>query len=495
VRLERALYATLIIHALAMVAMAALLLPGMPGGGQLDPAVRVQYIAAHPWLWRLGWLPWQLTALSDLVLAVALLRTPWIPRLPAVVTAALTAIAVVPDQLGQLSWITQGVALAQRDPAAYLAYEPGIFRQIGAWATILYTLGAVGWTWCFAAGRTWSRALTVLSILLWPLFMVVSVGPLVGLAPKLVAAGNAIGFVALELWLALVIEQVLRRKQPATPHGQWAPWRHPRLRWLDPLAESRFLHAAGGLLPSVSLRSDIRDVVYVNYIVEAERLLPLVPPGLELERLGPDGKLAVFSFLTFRHGGFGPGLLGGLRRLLPSPLQSNWRIHVRHPGRGLRGVHFLGTAITATPQALLARWLVHGVPMHVLADAELARDGDEVRLRLEPGRGSAPDALASLRPAATPVDGPWRACFTTWRDLLAYVVPQDRVLVTGPDRAELCRLEIDLGIPLEACEPLEGTVVSRAADAITGGARPFSFRVPSVSFWFREARWESAGAG
>src|SRR5687768_15529832 len=112
-----------------MVSMAALLLPEMPGGGVGD-AERIQYVAGHPWLWRLDWFPWQLTALSDLVLAAALLRTPWIPRLPAVVTALLTVAGVIPDQLGQLSWITEGVALAQQDPAAYLAYERDTFIQI-----------------------------------------------------------------------------------------------------------------------------------------------------------------------------------------------------------------------------------------------------------------------------------------------------------------------------------------------------------------------------
>jgi hypothetical protein len=475
-----------VLHTLAMISMAALLLPGMPGGGIADPA-RIQYIATHPWLWRLGWLPWQLTALSDLVLAVALLRTPWIPRVPAVVTALLTVAAVIPDQLGQFSWVTKGLALAAQDPATYLAYERHIFLWIAAWATVLYTIAAVGWTWCFAAARTWNRSLTVLSVILWPLFLVVAVGPLVGIAPALVAAGNAVGFVGLLLWLALVIEAVLRRTRPETAHGQWARWRHPRLRWLDPLGESRFLRAVGSLLPSVSLRSDIRDVIYVNYLVDAERLLPLVPPGLELDRVGPGGRLAVFTFLSYRHGGFGPGLLGRLRRFLPSPVQTNWRIHVRHTGLNLRGVHFLGVGITATPQALLARWLVEGVPMHVLAGAEVGARGDGFALRLDPGRGSAPDARADLRPTPPPTDGPWRAAFPTWRELLAYVVPQDRVLVTDGPRT--CRLEIDLGIPLESCQPLEGDVVSEAARTIAGDARAFCFRVPEVSFLFREARW------
>jgi len=46
------------------------------------------------------------------------------------------------------------------------------------------------------------------------------------------------------------------------------------------------------------------------------------------------------------------------------------------------------------------------------------------------------------------------------------------------------RQEIRLQIPIEACQPLEGSVASRAAAAIVGDAEPFCFRVAKVSFRF-----------
>src|SRR4051794_16955758 len=88
--LERALLFTFVAHAAGMLAMAALLLPGMPGGPSADLAARAAYVAGHPCLWRLGWLGWQVTALSDLLLGVALLVTPWVRKYAAVVTLALT---------------------------------------------------------------------------------------------------------------------------------------------------------------------------------------------------------------------------------------------------------------------------------------------------------------------------------------------------------------------------------------------------------------------
>jgi len=110
--LERALLFTIVIHAVAMVSMALLLLPAQPGANP-DAASRIAYVANHPWMWRLGWFPWQLTALSDLLVAAALVRTPWIPRAPAWISLVLSIIAVTIEQPGEIRWMTEGVDLAR----------------------------------------------------------------------------------------------------------------------------------------------------------------------------------------------------------------------------------------------------------------------------------------------------------------------------------------------------------------------------------------------
>lgn len=495
--LERAFLLTFVAHGLAMLAMALLLLPGIPGGGVRDDAARIAYIAAHPWLWRLGWLPWQLTALSDLFLAYALLRTPWVPRLPARFTALVTVAAVIPDQAGQLAWITRGIALARAgDPARYLAFEARIFGWIAAWAAILYAIGAIGWSWSLIGARTWRPWLTPYSIALWGLFLLLGLGPLLPAAwrpaPEIVGAGNALGFLLMLGWFAAVTELVLRRRRPDEAHGRYAPWHHPRPplgRLLDPLASSRLVRTLCEALPDVAFRSDIGDVIYVNYLVEAARLEPLVPPGLALQRLGPGGRHAFFTFLSYRHGHFGPALLGPLRRLLPSPVQTNWRIHVRDPRSGHLGIYFVTNAIDSTIHALAARMLSEGMPMHALRRGRVGPTGEGTyRLLLDPGGGSAPDAEATLRPAGSiPATGPWSPCFASYEAMLAYCVPQDRAMSAQPWYGRTTRQEIDLGIPLAACEPLVGPVRSRAAAAIVGAAEPFCFRVARVDFLFARA--------
>ncbi len=233
------------------------------------------------------------------------------------------------------------------------------------------------------------------------------------------------------------------------------------------------------------MKSDITDVLYVNYLVPAERAAELVPPGLALQRLGADGKYALFTFLTYKHGRFGFAFLGPLRRLCPSPIQSAWRIHVENPATGHRGIYFLSNAITSTVMALVARLTTEGMPMHRLARAELTRTDDRLRLVLDPGDGSAPDAEIDVTRTSEPkLDGAWAECFASYREFLAYCVPQDRALSSQPLDSRVSRHEIDLGIPLESCVPYAGSVRSRAAKAIAGDAEPMCFHVPGVAFTF-----------
>jgi hypothetical protein len=257
-------------------------------------------------------------------------------------------------------------------------------------------------------------------------------------------------------------------------------------RIFDFLGASHFVRAFGERMPVIGFASDITDVVYVNYLVEADRLAPLVAHRLELQRLGPDGRYALFTFLTYRHGHFGPTIFGPLRRLLPSPVQSNWRIYVSDPRTQMRGVYFVTACISRTPHALAARILSEGMPMHVPQNADVRRDTDgTMHVLIDPRSGSAPDVRATLLPTSDrTLPPPWNECFADYHDFLAYCVPQDRALTCQSWYGQVTRQEISLGIPLDACEPMVGQVESHAARQIVGDAEPICFRVAKVSFRF-----------
>jgi hypothetical protein len=502
--LERALLFTFAAHGVGMLGMVLLQLPGMPGGPQPELALRAAYVATHPWLWRLGWLGWQFTALSDLLLAIALVATPWIRKTPALLTLACTLFAIGPDQYGQFRWTWYGVSLARSAVASgsyeqYGAFETHIFRLIAAYGTVGYLLAAIGWTWCFASAGVWSRRMTWLSVATWGVFALATAALFAQmLHPSrplavFVSVGNAVAFVLLMLWLAAVTERVLRRARPTTAFGHLAPWKYPEAGLFplafNYLANSRLVRAFFERLPASGMLSDITDVVYVNYLVPADRLAALLPPELELQRLGPDGAYAMFTHLTYKHGHFGmrcfPAALR--RRCWPSPVQSNWRLYVTEPRSGLTGVYFLTTAITSTPHALAARLLSEGVPMHVPESAFVRWElNGSILLSIDPGRGTAPDLAAELTPMhLTILPGAWAECFGSWRDMLAYCVPQDRALASQRWYGRITRQEIELGIPLDACRPLRGKIYSRAAKAIVGddaANEPLCFYVDHVAF-------------
>jgi hypothetical protein len=216
---ERSLFWVLAInfvaHGLALLSMVALLLPMLPGGTAHSDAERVIAIASHPWRFRLGWFPWQLCAAADLWMAIAMFRVPAFPRVARWLVLLFTIAAVIPDQWGQAVWITRGVELAQTAPAAYLDFERETFPITAAWGALFYTCAAIGWTWCFIAARHWSRVLSVLSVTLWSTMIVAVVSPIVPMSIRpsssFVSTMNGIGFLQLQVWLALVTERVWRK--------------------------------------------------------------------------------------------------------------------------------------------------------------------------------------------------------------------------------------------------------------------------------------------
>lgn len=508
--LENSLLFTTVIHAVAMLSMALLLMPGMTGGWA-DDRTRVAYVAEHPWLWRLGWLPWQLTALSDLLVAIGLLKTPWIPRFPAIITLLITLVAVSIEQPGEFRWITEGVSTAHEsmrsgDLTPYLSMEKELMRQVGAVAAFAYTLAALGWTWCLAAAGTWNRFLTALSIVTWAIMLAVTAGPLLPepyrMPAEAAAGGDAIGFVLLLVWFVAVLEVVLRRTRPDTRYGGMSHWRHHNTsllgKMLNTITNSRVLRFAGGKLPFVTLASDIDNVIYINYLVPAERLERLVPWGLELQKLGPHGEFALFTILTFRHGHFGPRFIGPLRMLMPSPIQSNWRVHVRDTHTDSMGIYFIATIITNTFSALFARAVSDGVSMHVPQSGSLkVSEGGRVHIDLVKGNSSSPDLKAAVEPCDKDAElpEPWKTCFDTFPAFLAYCVPQDRAMYSQPWYNRIVRQEIFLGIPLDVCERMRAEIASDAIREITGDASPpLVFRVPEVDFLFTKIEYDIRAA-
>jgi hypothetical protein len=116
----------LVVASIAVRVLASLAMLGPLAAGldvKAPVAARAAWVAEHPWLWRVGWLPWLLTAASDLAVSVALfayLRA--VPGRPGARLAAAalvaTMAALVPDQWGEALAVTRLVELAAPAAAA-----------------------------------------------------------------------------------------------------------------------------------------------------------------------------------------------------------------------------------------------------------------------------------------------------------------------------------------------------------------------------------------
>jgi hypothetical protein len=274
--------------------------------------------------------------------------------------------------------------------------------------------------------------------------------------------------------------------------AQAARYRHPFAGWpgraLQRLLGCTHLTAARrtltGLLPVPALISDVREVVYLSWWVDV-RHAPPPPPG---HRLFVHGGRTPYTVLTYRHGHFGPALAGPLRRLFPSPLQSNWRWYVvpqdAPAGPVTPKVLFDRNVIDNVLHAVGARLCSDAMQPHLAARFEHVVDAMGVVTVIEPGQGSAPALRVQVRAAQAWPDAWGAGAFTDAAQAMAFLACQDAAFAVAPD-GRLALTHIDLPITVANVQPLQLQAPVTCPHLAAMGvdlADAFCFRVPQVPF-------------
>lgn len=270
------------------------------------------------------------------------------------------------------------------------------------------------------------------------------------------------------------------------------PYVHPRrglaARAVEFVANSRRFAALRrrvlGCLPFMVLRSDVVDVVYLTWLPPVEAAGAWTRPGLPLWR---HRGLTPFTVLTYRHRHFGPALLGRLRSLFPSPLQSNWRLYIEGNMPGAppgRTVLFTHNVLSSGFYALGARAMSDALPADLAGRFEHVRDGEVYRSLIESGLGSAPALQAVVTTGVAAVLPPaFQACWADWASAVEALALQEGAVtaVQGSDR--LAHAVIDLPIDLSRVRPAAVRSLSCPAVAMLGAVgEAFCFVVPDVPF-------------
>ena len=239
-------------------------------------------------------------------------------------------------------------------------------------------------------------------------------------------------------------------------------------------------------LPFPVLLSDVVDVVYATWLVDAERVQSFLPKGARL--WVRDGRTP-FTVLSYRHGHFGPALAGPLRRCFPSPLQSNWRLYLENPlphAPDVPTVVFVKNVIDNVSYVLGTRVFSDSLPSHLSLRFSMEIAERSIALDLHPGAGSAPRLAMTLARQGSPsLPARFDAFGRTWEELVARLTLQDAAVVPRADLDAVALGTIRLPIDLDSVEPLAlecSTLECPLLDALGGTSEAICFRVPKVRF-------------
>lgn len=243
-------------------------------------------------------------------------------------------------------------------------------------------------------------------------------------------------------------------------------------------------------LPFMTLDSDVVDVVYMTWLVDEALAAPFAPPGARLWSYQGRTPLTV---LTYRHGHFGPRWMGPLRRLMPSPLQSNWRLYLAEPladAPPIPTVAFVYNVMDSLAHVAGTRLFSDALPSHWPASFDFRVNPDEAIVDIAPGDGSAPRLAArAVRAGDAVLSPPWSGMFDDWSDAIVRLASQDAAVVEvptaegAPGRSALAT--IDLPVDVASVHPLvldTQTLDCPVLQRLDADPEALCFLLPSVRF-------------
>jgi hypothetical protein len=155
-------YLAAALNAVASIVMVAVLRMGLPDGSD-TAAERLAFIQSHVLQWRVGWLTWNLAALSLLALYVALGRAAGMHGSLVVRLALLFAAAGLAGDLTAEALI-MGLE-PSLSPSPFAVAERATLVLTGYLGNGLYNLAGAMLTWCLR--RALPRWLVTVAIALW----------------------------------------------------------------------------------------------------------------------------------------------------------------------------------------------------------------------------------------------------------------------------------------------------------------------------------------
>lgn len=264
-----------------------------------------------------------------------------------------------------------------------------------------------------------------------------------------------------------------------SPDAGWRGWVQNQLANASMLRRAR--RALLSRLPFMVLSSDVRDIVYANWVVPVAKIAHLVPPAIPI--LDRDGH-TILTILTYRHGHFGPALSGPLRRAFPSPLQSNWRLYLESDAGAGGKILFVSNIFDSALYAVGTRLFSDVLPSHRAAHFIHRCDTSSCFTEIG-GAGSTPGvSIDATRHDTQTLPNAFRPFFSSWADAVRFLTLQHQAIAQVADEEALVFSDIDLPIDPDGATPLQTRNHDVGDWLKTLGAveAPFCFHVPAVHF-------------
>ncbi len=233
----------------------------------------------------------------------------------------------------------------------------------------------------------------------------------------------------------------------------------------------------------VKLKSEITNVVYMNWLIPIEKIQHMIPEGIQVDVI--NGK-TLFSILTYQHGHFGPAKLYRCKSLYGSPLQCNWRFYIAQDTGHFKEptVLFFSNSMDSLLYSFGSRFFSNMMYTHYPLTFKHQYTDDQIHTKIDPGTSNAPDLDVSchfIEEWNVPVD--FRRISTHPKELLEKIIIQNQALT--PLSQQLSHIAtISLAFDIEQVKPLKiDFFKSQFLNKIVKEEDCFAFQIPSLTFF------------
>lgn len=182
-------------------------------------------------------------------------------------------------------------------------------------------------------------------------------------------------------------------------------------------------------LPFFRLQSRVRNIVYLSWLVDIEQVRHRYPEQVQM--LEMQGK-TIFTILTYQHEHFGFSFLAGLRKLMPSPQQSNWRFYIQ-PSQQEKTVIFEQVIVDQKLYVLAGRLASDVMPAQYASKFQHQRQAQKIDTQIYVDKDYQLSSSVMIE-SEQRLPTSWQSLFQSWGEAVRYLVDQDHAWVEWTDQ-------------------------------------------------------------